>query len=139
MPHFVKSQKGGNKLVQNEFLFVKSKDGAGGKEIWVCERRATCTARVHTVNGVVVQEIGEHTHTATHGRAAALAVVASAKEKAMSSVESTRAIIQDALMQIPVCQAGSLPDEGLLSRTIRRAKSKVVCSDITECAHTRDG
>jgi hypothetical protein len=64
MATFIVSQKGNRKLVLGEFLFTKKRNGANGKEIWVCEER-TCQSGLHTKDDVVVQAPTAHNHART--------------------------------------------------------------------------
>lgn len=69
MAQFVNSQKGQRKLVLENCMYVKVRDGQKGKEIWNCDVRS-CNSRVHTLNDIIVNRLGEHDHTPTHGRVA---------------------------------------------------------------------
>jgi hypothetical protein len=119
MLRFVPSQKGGRKLVLDGFMYQKEKDGSDNKEIWRCEVR-TCKARVHSAEDRLVIQYGEHNHTVVHGKVLVETVRASMKRRGESTEETTRSIVNNELLSLPVTVAHLLPTRSSLSRDVRR-------------------
>lgn len=67
MSFFVKSEKGKNKLVHDNHVYVHSKITSDGEQsIWVCEKRGQCKGRVWTLGETttVTKVVMGHTHAA---------------------------------------------------------------------------
>lgn len=128
MLEFVTSQKGTRKLVVNGSLFNKQSDGSEDKELWRCERR-TCKARIHTRANTIVMEVGLHNHVVTHGQVEVERARSNMKRRAETTEESTRSIVQNELLTVPVDVAHLLPKRPTLSRDVRRHRQMGGTSD----------
>lgn len=58
----IRSDRGRKKLVLEGFLYAHDRLCMDGREMWRCDRRTECKARIHTQGGRLIQRINEHTH-----------------------------------------------------------------------------
>ena len=128
MLEFVTSQKGTRKLVVQGYLFTKHSDGSDGKIFWRCENR-TCKARVHTQENQIVHEVETHNHTVTHGKVEVERARASMKRRGGTTEETTRLIVQNELMNVPVSAAHLFPKRTTLAQDVRRHRQKIGPND----------
>src|SRR5688572_15077134 len=101
---FVTSQKGTSKLIVEGYIFTKHSDGTDGKLLWRCEKR-TCKARVHTKDNEIVHKVETHNHTVTHGQVEVERARAGMKRRGETTEETTRSIVHNELMNVPVSAA----------------------------------
>ena len=116
MLEFVTSQKGTRKLIVQGYFFTKHSVNGDGKSLWRCEKR-TCTARVHTKDDEIVHEVATHNHTVTHGQVEVERARAGMKRRGETTEETTRSIVQNELMNVPVSAAQLLPKRSVFKTT----------------------
>ena len=117
-------QKGKRKLVVNEYIYTKAKDGNDGKEIWRCSKR-NCKARLHTVLDVVdTSLLPEHNHAPEHGLAEVQEMRGCIKRRSETTEETTRQVIIQSLSNLPVNYAHHLPAFETIARDVRRQRQK---------------
>ena len=58
-----------NKVIHNAYVYIRDRALSGGKVGYECEKRRgnrghvnQCRARIHVRNGLVIKEIGDHSH-----------------------------------------------------------------------------
>ncbi len=59
---FVTTDRGRQKLILEGYLYAHDRLCTDGREMWRCDRRAECKARIHTLNGYIIQRVNEHVH-----------------------------------------------------------------------------
>ena len=82
---YVRSNKGGTKLLFQNNLYVKQKVLSSGAVCWECDQRRNkfaCKAKLHVLDDQVIKQVNDHTHVASR------AVVESSKvRQEMKSVQ----------------------------------------------------
>jgi hypothetical protein len=76
--------------------------------------------RIHTHHNNITEEHGEHNHAVKHGKAEVEKAQSSMKCQGRETEESTRRIVQPAVMQVPVEISHLLPNRETLARNVRR-------------------
>jgi len=60
------SSRGRPKLASDGYLYIFDRDAKDGKtKYWRCDQKNHCRARVHTIDGNVVRQVGLHSHDAS--------------------------------------------------------------------------
>ena len=99
---------------------------------WVCEKRGTCKARVHTRNDIIVKPViayivseiqQAHTHTPSQVRVQMLKDYRKMKDIASNSEQSTRGILSIGIGEMNSSTINKLPQLESVKRTIRNYKS----------------
>lgn len=119
---FVKSNRGKDKLVHKNHVYLFSKKSSDGENsIWVCEKRSVCKGRVWTKRDspVVVKIVQEHLHPAEATRSEALLVLQSIKETAKTTQESPQQILATAVSGVHSNVSAALPRKDSIKRSIR--------------------
>ena len=121
---YVLSSRNKKKLIDNGSLFVRERT-TGLNTIWKCDQVYTtkCRARVHTNQESITKRVGEHNHAGNDARVKATKVINAAKEKAISTQETTHSITTQAYIGVSQAVAGQLPTPQQLKRNIRNARS----------------
>ena len=100
-----------------------------GLSYWVCEKRGTCKARIHTrediiTKPVLISEIEQaHTHTPSQDRIQMLKDYRKMKDIASNSEQSTRGILSLGIEEMHPSTVNKLPKLESVKRTIRNYKS----------------
>ena len=120
---YMKSNKGGNVLVVNNFTFVTEKIYKG-KHLWRCTeyRTAKCMSRCHTENDVFTKQPTDHNHVADAAKVKAKKLVIEMKEQASTSRDATHQIVSTASQGLERSTAGNLPSVVNLKQTVRRVR-----------------
>jgi len=105
--------------VLDAYIYSKQRNGANGKEIWMCEVR-TCKSRMHTLADVIVKPPNDHSHAPLHGKDRVEELRENMKRRAELTDETTRQVVQNSLTLVTLDQAHLLPSQETLSRGIRR-------------------
>lgn len=95
MVYYIKSQRGSNKLVDdNNYIYNFHRQTANkSRTVWLCEVKV-CRARVHTKDPLeIVSSSGEHSHSADVTKLKSRIALSAIKEKALSSHEAARSVI----------------------------------------------
>ncbi|KAL3885701.1 hypothetical protein ACJMK2_025747 [Sinanodonta woodiana] len=119
MLEFAASQKINRKLIVQGYIFTKHSENNDGKSLWRCEKR-TCTARVHIKDDEIIHEVATHNHTLTHGQVEVERARSGMKRRGETTEETTRPIVKNELMNVPISAAHILPKRTTLSRDVRR-------------------
>ena len=97
-------------------ILLFNRVSTAGTHSWVCEKRATCKARIITTqNGTVLipTELSEilatHSHVPDLSQAQILQNYQSMKERANNSGEKTRTIFSQGMVNLSESSIGSLP------------------------------
>lgn len=98
--------------------------------------KINCKARVHTIQGAVVQKVGEHNHAGDAIKIASKKVVSEIKDQALNSRESPHNITSRILAEVPIEVAAGLPKQDELKRIVRRKRYSQV--DYPALPRTRD-
>ena len=67
---YVRSNKGGMKLLFQNNLYVKQKVLSSGAVCWECDQRRNkfaCKAKLHVLDDQVIKQVNDHTHVANVG------------------------------------------------------------------------
>lgn len=120
---YVKSIRGKDKLVNENFIYVKDKC-SDKKTIWKCEYFYVkqCKARVHTANDAVVCTINEHNHQPELAKVLADTTVNTLKRRAADTKNSPVEIIAEISKDIHISVAAKLPSINQLKKTINRVR-----------------
>ena len=93
---YIKSNKGGVKLLYEGFVYVKSKTLKSDDVSFECEMRRNnkqCKARLRVNGDSVVGRYNYHTHAPDIGRAEALKIRQSIKRRAVDTEETPQQVI----------------------------------------------
>ncbi len=101
---------------------VFEKKGSGEKDIWRCERRKECKARVHVSEGIVVQEVNDHSHAPDPTRKEARGLKRKIRRSAIETADKPHAIVGRVLETASDTVLATLPHRDHLRRCVRRAK-----------------
>ena len=128
MVKIIKSNKGGDKLVDDEnYIYHFHKLAKNGeKKFWYCERRPRCSARVHTLVGSneILLHVGEHTHSASATDVALKEAKTELKTMAQTSQATSRNILSQVLETLSQESRESFPNLNTQARVIRYQRSK---------------
>ena len=67
---YVKSNKGGFKLLYDNYMYVNQKVLKNGAVCWECDQRRNkfaCKAKLHVLDDQIIKETNDHTHAANRG------------------------------------------------------------------------
>ena len=120
---FIKSNRGGNKVLYEGYIYVKQKDLADGAVSYECEMRRNdqqCKAKLKVLGNEVLGRMNEHTHAPNLGRMEATKVKVGVKRRALETEESAQQIISQELSDISESAAVNLPAIRNIRRNIRR-------------------
>ncbi len=101
-------------------IYVFEKKGSG-KDIWRCERRKECKARVHVTEGIVAQEVNEHSHAPDPTRKEARGLKRKIRRLAIETADKPHAIVGRVLETASDTVLATLPHRDHLRRCVRRA------------------
>ena len=124
----LKSNRGKEKACIDGFLYTL-KRSCHPHLHWICEKRATCKARITTKDGVVINPpnkseiILSHTHAPEPMRVEMIKGITRMKDRAVSSEDTTRSILSSGLGLMTDSSISALPKLDSLKRRIRRQKS----------------
>ena len=118
----ITSSRGGNKLVENGFMYDKHKISGNGT-YWQCERRSDCKARLHTDGMQTIKRINQHFHGPDIHKVSCLEVKAGIKQKAVQTQDSSHHISAEGVLSISDMTSVKLPKMNSLKRTIQRKRS----------------
>ncbi|KRZ01200.1 hypothetical protein T11_16259 [Trichinella zimbabwensis] len=107
---FTLSQRGKRKTVFEGYSYVFDR-ATDAKEVWRCEERGRCKARLHTVGDNVVRKVRSHCHKLSAARAEAAVVATRVMRRAEETMEMTA--------------QGALPTLGALKQMVRRRRNKL--------------
>ena len=123
---YVRSNKGGMKLLFQNNLYVKQKVLSSGAVCWECDQRRNkfaCKAKLHVLDDQVIKQVNDHTHVASR------AVVESSKvRQEMKSVQETeetqQQIISQSVALLSEQVAVAMPPIHHIRRDIRRQRKR---------------
>ena len=124
----LKSSKGKEKAYIDGFVYTLTKS-CYPRLHWLCEKRATCKARLSTEEVVIKPESrsdihSSHTHRPNPMRAEIIKGLTQMKERALNSESSTRSILSSGLELMNESSIAALPKFDSIKLTIRRSKSR---------------
>lgn len=120
---YIKSNKGGVKLLYEGFVYVKSKTLKSGDVSFECEMRRNhkqCKARLRVNGDSVVGRYNDHTHAPDIGRAEALKIRQSIKRRAVDTEETPQQVITQEMRIVSDSAAVKLPAIRNIRRCVRR-------------------
>ena len=124
----IKSNKNKDKAFVMGYIYTLNRV-TDGLSYWVCEKRGTCKARIHTrediiTKPVLISEIEQaHTHTPSQDRIQMLKDYRKMKDIASNSEQSTRGILSLVIEEMHPSTVNKLPKLESVKRTIRNYKS----------------
>ena len=89
---------------------------------WLCERRGSCKAIIHTKGLEIVKRTNDHLHAPDEQAASCCEVKAGIKRKANESQDSSHQILGETLQTVSESTAAKLPRLSSLKRTIQRQR-----------------
>ena len=110
-------------LVHEGYRFIK--DGCKvEKTHWKCVKYKSdwCPARVHTYDGKIVHELGEHNHAPRPEDVDRKVILHDLKERAAKSRERPMSILASAVRGVAPQVRGTLPSTTAMCKTIERAR-----------------
>ena len=120
---YIKSNKGGVKLLYEGFVYVKSKTLKSDDVSFECEMRRNhkqCKARLRVNGDSVVGRYNDHTHAPDIGRAEALKIRQSIKRRAVDTEETPQQVITQEMRIVSDSAAVKLPAIRNIRRCVRR-------------------
>ncbi|KRZ00056.1 hypothetical protein T11_8057, partial [Trichinella zimbabwensis] len=121
---FTLSQRGKRKVVFEGYSYVFDR-ATDAKELWRCEERGRCKARLHTVGDSVVRKVGSHCHELSAARAEAAVVVTRVKRRAQETMEMTAQVINQCTTSLSQAAQGALLTLRALKQMLRRRRNKL--------------
>ena len=126
---YIKSIRGGDKLVYEGHIYVKQKDLANGVVSFECEEgrnKAACKAKVKVDSrkNTVVGRLHDHTHAPDATKTEAAKTVQKMKMKAVSTEETAQQIISEACSQVTEEVGAKLAPLHHIRRNIRRQRQQ---------------
>ena len=121
MATYVKTQRGGQKLLFNGYAYRTDKTGID-KKTWRCEK-SSCKGRAWSMNDEVT-ETTAHNHAPDPERLFALKTMSELVDKAGTSNEAPRHLIQTSMSTLPLSAASHLPSYNSIRRTIQRKRRR---------------
>ena len=124
----IKSNKNKDKAFVMGYIYTLNRV-TDGLSYWVCEKRGTCKARIHTrediiTKPVLISEIEQaHTHTPSQDRIQMLKDYSKMKDIASNSEQSTRGILSLGIEEMHPSTVNKLRKLESVKRTIRNYKS----------------
>ncbi|KAI6649667.1 hypothetical protein LOD99_6671 [Oopsacas minuta] len=124
----LKSSRGKEKVYIDGYLYTLTKS-CYPYLYWLCEKRATCKARVSTEEGVVIKPesrsviYSSNTHGPNPVRGEMIKGISQMKERALNSETNTRSILASGLGSMNESTIAALPKFDSIKRTIRRTRS----------------
>ena len=109
------------------YLYRKEKTTESGTTYWECDRRRDqrCKARLHTIDGAVVKEVGTHTcKSPSSAQVEAAAAVCGIKTQCMESMEITRTVIAKNVACLSQAASTVIPSVKSLKRTVQRERNR---------------
>lgn len=120
---FIKSNRGNNILVHDNFLYNKQKTLSNDVISWECINRRnkkSCMARVKTLDNEVVGTMNEHTHPPQPDEIRVMKVRAGMKQRARETTERTRNIISHGISNEDDDVLANFPSFRTMQRDIQR-------------------
>ncbi|KAI6651155.1 hypothetical protein LOD99_5506 [Oopsacas minuta] len=130
----IKSQRGGDKLLEDGYLFGVQRR-VGDVTHWLCEQRGVCKARVHTKGMVIVKRTNEHSHGPDEQAADCCEAKAGMKRKARESRIAHTTYSSTAYHSSRASSTSSLPGDSQ-GRTVLTLL--LWCRRCTQIPHLRD-
>ena len=130
MVYYIKSQRGSNKLVDdNNYVYNFHRQTANKtRKVWLCEVKV-CRARVQTNDSLeIVCSSGEHSHSADVTKLKARSAMSAIKDRALSSHEAARSVIATECSNLQDAVLAGLPATSSVSRNVRRWRQRKDCA-----------
>ena len=128
MTSLIKSQKGGMKLANDGYFYVKN-SASGGKVYWACEKKRvpqySCPGRAITSSineNIEVLKTSEHNYSPETLEIRAKVLCNKIKERSKISKDKPSIILQEIKAQASIHEIMKLPSTAALTRTIQRVR-----------------
>ena len=124
----IKSERNKDKATTHGYIYTLNRV-ANGIEYWVCEKRGSCKARIHTSNNDIIKPHNsseiycQHSHSPDMSRVEMLRGYNNLKEVAKNSETSTRNLLANSVQNMSAESIVKLPKLASVKRTIRNCKS----------------
>ncbi|CAF2870226.1 unnamed protein product [Rotaria sp. Silwood2] len=107
------------------YLYVINKESSN-KVIWCCRnyRHKQCRGRLHTINDLVVQTVGEHNHEPIHSAGEAIAARTKMNDAAKQTGHTTHDIVADGVSTLSNHAIATLPNLQNIKRTVQRVRQR---------------
>ncbi|CAF1389952.1 unnamed protein product [Rotaria sordida] len=107
------------------YLYIINKESSN-KIIWCCRnyRHGQCRGRLHTMNGQVIQTVGDHNHEPVHSAGQVIAARIKMNNTAKQTGHTTHDIVADGVSKLSDHAITSLPNLQNLKRTVQRIRQK---------------
>ncbi|KAK7111040.1 hypothetical protein V1264_014822 [Littorina saxatilis] len=119
------SKRNKEKLTVGGYAFRFDKRSSNDPELlfWRCDQKL-CKARIHTRNGEVVHEIGDHQHAPNLPKVEADKALNRMKSQAHTTRDATRQILADVHDGLSQATVLSLPSKFSMTRSIQRQRQR---------------
>ena len=94
-------------------------------QLWRCERRGECKARIHVRNGVVLKKINLPIYHPNPCHLKAMRAVTLMKRRAENSDETTRCVVSNGLQDVCEASQESLLSIAAMKQKVRRSRKKL--------------
>ena len=123
-PTFIKTGRGGEKLLLDGYLHRLDRANKNGTVAWKCDAATRCSGRVLTSSEQVVVRKSAHSHLPNPEKAKCAEAKEAMRKSALSQPATpTIQIIADACEDVPEASRTMLPRREVLKRTINRVKA----------------
>lgn len=133
----LKTTKGHDKLSYGGYAYNCNRQ-VEERKYWRCELRATCNGRMTTNLQCTNLEAApsQHSHAPNPARIEALKALKSITDRALTSDDSSVAIINNAIAQVPLTAAGAIPRKDSLARLVRRKRTAPDGDEVPDSVRT---
>ena len=110
---YVRSNKGGMKLLFHNNLYVKKKVLSSGAVCWECDQRRNkfaCKAKLHVFDDQVIKQVNDHTHVASRAVVESSKVRQEMRKHARETEETPQQIICQSVALLSEQAAVAMPD-----------------------------
>ena len=124
---YVRSNKGGMKLLFQNNLYVKQKVLSSGAVCWECDQRRNkfaCKAKLHVLNDQVIKQVNDHTHVASRAVVESSKVRQEMKKSARETEEMPQQIISQSVALLSEQAAVAMPPIHHIRRDIHRQRKR---------------
>ena len=124
---YVRSNKGGMKLLFQSNLYVKQKVLSSGAVCWECDQhrnKFACKAKLHVLDDQVIKQVSDHTHVASRAVVESSKVRQEMKKRARETEETPQQIISQSVALLSEQATVAMPPIHRIRRDIRRQRRR---------------
>ena len=124
---YLRSNKGGMKLLFQNNLYVKQKVLSSGAVCWECDQRSNkfaCKGKINVLDDQVIKQVNDHTHVANRAVVESSTVRQEIKKRARETEETPQQIISQSVARLSEQAAVAMPPIHHIRRDICRQRKR---------------